>query len=545
MNDININCTSRRGFLKKAGIISSGFSLAPLLSAAESKKDRINLLFIMTDQQRWDALSIAGNKVLKTPNLDRLAEEGVMFKNAYTPCPVCGPARTSILTGCTLENTKVRTNGDSDKKEDSGVAPMKSFDEILGEKGYWCEYYGKWHSPVHRARVYKSKITCAGKDSIFGPNLGNHYKKYLDRYVPIRLLKSGEQYDTFSRRPYRTDPIDTRHGLAPGKNPPSGKPKQPDCHGRLEIPAEHSITAMQAKDTMKALEKARGKNFSITCSFHYPHAPMLPTEPYYSLYPAEKMNPPESINDPMKNSPYANSNKRAKLKEYRDKKKIRYMISNYYGLVKEIDDWVGKILDKLKSSGREKNTLVIFTSDHGEMLGSHGMREKNVFYEESAHIPLIMRLPGAIKPNTVVNAPVSLINLFATILDYLKAGKHPSDGYSLRGLIEGTESEKKKFAVIEWNWRGPTEPNLMIRISKWKYICTYGPKSAVIDAFYNLESDPHEMNNLIGKNPKAAKYEKIVKVIKNYMVKWLESVNYPHVVDLKKRSVLRSKRGMG
>ncbi len=117
--------------------------------------------------------------------------------------------------------------------------------------------------------------------------------------------------------------------------------------------------------------------------------------------------------------------------------KIKYMISNYCGLVREIDDWVGEILKKLDELGLAENTLVIFTSDHGEMLGAHGMREKNVFYEESAHIPLLIRFPNKIKSNTRVDGYVSNIDLFSTILDYLEIGSHKSDGKSLHGLMDG------------------------------------------------------------------------------------------------------------
>ena len=107
------------------------------------------------------------------------------------------------------------------------------------------------------------------------------------------------------------------------------------------------------------------------------------------------------------------------ITEYSDPDKIKYMISEYYGIITEIDDWVGEILDKLDTLGIADQTLVIFTSDHGEMLGAHGMREKNIFYEESAHIPLLIRFPGEVQPATTVEGYVSLVDLFPTILDYL------------------------------------------------------------------------------------------------------------------------------
>ena len=195
-------------------------------------------------------------------------------------------------------------------------------------------------------------------------------------------------------------------------------------------------TAFYAKKTIEALERLKNKPFSITTSFHFPHAPMIPSAPYYGMYPAKDMKVPESIDDDMQNSPYKNANSRKKLTQFADEEKIKYMISNYYGLITELDHWMGKIMDKLDETGLAENTLIIFTSDHGEMLGAHGMREKNVFYEESSHIPLMIKMPTEIKKETTVNGYVSNVDLFATIMDYLKIGKYKSDGESLRDLIE-------------------------------------------------------------------------------------------------------------
>ncbi len=316
------------------------------------------------------------------------------------------------------------------------------------------------------------------------------------------------------------------------------KPSQPDLHGCSTIPAEYSLTAFQAKETMKALERLKDSTFSITCSFHFPHAPMLPPEPYCSMYPAENMTPPASLHDDMENSPYKKANDRLYLPEYSDPQKIKYMISNYYGLVKEIDDWVGKIRAKLDELGLSDNTLVIFTSDHGEMLGAHGMREKNVFYEESAHIPLMLRFPGHIKPETTVDGYVSNIDLFATILDYLKVGKHKSDGKSLRGLIEGKDKKHGKYVVAEWDYRGDIESNYMIVKDGWKLIIPYSKSSKVINAMYDLNSDPNEMNNLIGDNPQRGLYQEKAEELRKCLLKWLKKNNSRHYEGVKERELI-------
>lgn len=535
---------SRREFMKAAAISAAVTGLsgyAEGLRIAEGKNNKPNLLFIMTDQQRWDALSIAGNSVLKTPNLDRLAKQGAYFKNAYTPCAVCAPARSSILTGCTVENTGVKTNGLTYYVEKEGLMIMPTFDEILSEEGYRCEYYGKWHSLSKHTDIYKNPLRADKKGkSVFGPGgQGLIYHDYLDQHVPKRELKMGEFYDNISARPYRTDPIDSCHGMSAAElQAAKVKVVQPDQHGELLFSSEHSFTAFQARQTIEAIERLKDKPFSITCSFHFPHSPILPTKPYYGMYPAKDMVPPASIDDNMSNSPYAAANGRKNLPEYRDKDKIKYMISNYYGLIKEIDDWVGRILSTLDAHGLTENTLVIFTSDHGEMLGSHGMREKNVFYEESAHIPLLIRLPGRIKSNITVNGYVSLVDLFPTVMDYLEMGTRKSNGKSLRGLIEGTDLEHGKYVVTEWDYRGDTEPNYMIVKDGWKLILPYSEKSTVLNAMYDLNTDPYEMNNLIGKNPDRHRYAKKTEEFRACLLEWLKKNGSSHYEEVRKRKLV-------
>lgn len=519
----------------------SGLLLSLVFSFHTNAQKKPNLLFIMTDQQRYDALSIAGNTVLKTPNLDRLAKQGAFFKNAYTPCAVCAPARSSILTGTTVENNGMKTNDRAYYFEQKGLMTMLTFDEILSQKGYHCEYYGKWHTQSSHATVYKNpQKTAKNGKSVFGPGGQSYsYDDYLNEKSPGRELKAGELYDDFTRRPYRPNPIDKFYGKSFAEvKLQELKPIQPDLNGELMIDKKFSLTAFQAKQTIEALERLKDSTFSITCSFHFPHAPMLPTKPYSNRYPAKKMRAPASILDDMENSPYQKANGRLVHAEYSDPEKIKYMISSYYGLVSEIDDWVGKILNKLDELGLTENTLVIFTSDHGEMLGAHGLREKNVFYEESAHIPLIIRFPGEIKKNKVVDGYISTIDLFATIMDYLKIGEYKSDGKSLRGLMEETDWEHGKYVVTEWDYRGDTESNYMIVKDGWKLIIPYSESSKVINAMYDLNSDPYEMNNLIGHNPDKQKYAERAEDLRKCLLEWLKKNKSAHFDGVQKRKLI-------
>lgn len=488
------------------------------------KKQRSNLLFIMTDQQRYDALSYAGNKILYTPNMDRIAKEGVWFQNAHTQCAVCTPARASILTGYTVANTKVISNEVAYVDEETRIMPMKTYDEILSENGYECEYYGKWHTPTFRARVYNNPVTVAGKSkSELGPGKKAVYLSFLDPLYSTRELNGDELEDTYTNRPYSPDPLDKRHELRQDGKDYSMKVGQSDIHGVISIPAEYHISAFEAGKTLKALEKLKDKTFSLTCSFHHPHPPYLAAEKYIELYPPEEMVLPENIGDDMATSAYLRTKKRTS-ESYSDPEKIKYFISEYYALVKEVDDWVGAILNKLDELGLADNTLVIFVSDHGEMLGSHGLRGKFNFYEESSHVPMMIRFPGKIKAGTKIDSPVSNMDLFATILDYLEMPETHSDGTSLRGLIEGT-SDKDTYVVTEWLSNLETKPSHMVLKDGWKLLLPDASAKDLPKVLYNLNNDPLEINNLLVNNCDSEKYNLKVAELEACFQEWTKKTS--------------------
>ncbi len=504
---------------------------------AQTLKKKPNVLFIIVDQLRYDALSIAGNTIVKTPNIDRIGRQGVYFKNNYTPMAVCAPARASIFTGRTVEHTGM-LNNELAYHPLPGVMPQQTYDELLTANGYVAEYYGKYHSTPDHTAVYQNpeKLTSKGMP-IIGPGMEQHFKDYLKKNVPVQPANTGDYLDVFSGRYYTPNPLDKHFNETPSTNKIY---TQPDYHGRLNIPAEYTLTAMQAKETIDALERLKDKAFSLTCSFHFPHSPMLPAGKYYQMFAPKDMPVPVSIKDDMKNSPYKNANARLNNMEYADTAKIKYMISDYYGLVKEVDDWVGKILDKLDELKLANNTIIIFTADHGEMLGSHGLREKNVFYEESAHVPLMISYPKVIKANTVVDHYTSTIDLFATIFDYTGQGTPPSDGQSLRDLIEKKPSPRPNYVVTEWDFRGDVEPNYMIIKDGWKMFIPETATSPVLNALYNLKDDPFEINNLLGNNAGQAKYAGKVNELKGNLLEWLSKNGSKHINGVKDRIIVKN-----
>lgn len=484
-----------------------------------------NLLFLMTDQQRFDALSYAGNDILRTPHMDRLCREGVWFENAHTQCAVCVPARAAMLTGHTVANTKVISNKLAYVPQDTGVMPMKTYDEILSANGYACEYYGKWHTPVFRARVYNNPVTAAGiSKTELGPGKKAAYLSYLDTRYPARALKPEEFKDTLTERPYVPDPIDRRCDLKRKGQDTNIKVGQSDIHGTTTIPAEYHISAYEAGKTIDALERLKNTPFSLTCSFHHPHPPYVAAADYLRMYPPENMVTPASIDDDMADSPYLKTKERTD-KKYTDPKMIQHFTSEYYALVKEVDDWVGQILDRLDDLGLTDNTLVVFVSDHGEMLGAHGMRGKFCFYEESSHVPMMIRFPGRIKRRTKVTAPVSNMDLFATILDYLDLPPAPCDGHSLRGLIEETQNEDDVYVVTEWLCDLQSKPSHMVLKGGWKLMRAHDSAKKVKTALYNLNKDPHELKNLLADNIDSESYTGKAAELEACFQDWAERTN--------------------
>ncbi|WP_281614961.1 sulfatase-like hydrolase/transferase [Flammeovirga sp. SubArs3] len=516
---------------------------------AQEDKEKTNLLFIMTDQQRFDALGKAGKfDFLKTPTLDKLADEGAYFTNAYTPCSVCGPARTVILTGQTVENNGVRRNDDAYTNPNEGnYCDLPSFDQVLIDNGYYGEYIGKYHSPIHLSEGYSEFKYSTNTQNVYTLQDKKEYNDLLKQYANDHGIKINEDdlMSSFFKNFYTPDPIDSRYKkgedyLRPDLNGNPMPKTQPDEHGKLNLPQEMSLTYHQTQKVKEALARAskQEKPFNITISYFFPHAPMLPTDPWYQMYPLEDMPISESINDNMENSPYIKSNKRLNMPEYSDPEMVKYMMSNYFGLITEVDYFINEILKDLEEYGMDENTLIIFTSDHGEMLGSHGMREKNVFYEESAHIPLIIWYPNKIKP-TKIDSPVSLIDLYPTIMDYLKVDDELRDGASLKDVIE--EKEKRTYAVTEWDYHGDTQPNYMVITDDgWKLITSYAANKPELNALYNLNDDPLEMKNLLGTNPNRFSYKSQVDRLQGYLVEWLENTGSSRANIIKNKEILSS-----
>ena len=508
--------------MKRRNLLRAAAGVPFALNAAVPKNP--NLLFIMTDQQRFDALSCAGNQILKTPNIDRLARQGAMFQTAITPCPVCVPSRTSILTGKSMQGTGVTGNdAAADTKLDSGP----SFDNLLAERGYHTEYYGKYHAPYRMALTYKNKVPYAGKRVEGAPSHRQQYLDYLDKHAPSRALRAGELMSKDFARPYVPAILDARY-----KNPEAAS-GQGEVFGWLQIPKEHSFTAYTVDEAIHSLNGMGKGPFSLTCSIGPPHPPFLNVSPYWGMYPAKDIPLPKNFRHDMAWSPYRE--RAAHMATYHVPENVQAGLSIYYGMVKEIDDNVGRLLARLDELGLTDNTLVVFTSDHGEMMGSHGMGSKMVFYEESVHVPLLMRFPGRIQPGTTIADPVSLMDLFATILDYTGTAAPRREGYSLRPVIERGKTAPPDYRVSEWH--GENVPNFMVRTRDWKLIMAKNPASKATDALFHLREDPFEMTNLLGAPGDRARYRKQADEMKGRLLEWLARASSPFTGGVQERKL--------
>jgi arylsulfatase A-like enzyme len=545
-------------------------------ASAADDPNKPNLLLIIADQYRYDMIKSVqddlarynGKTKVRTPNLDRLRNQGAYFKNAYTQCSVCAPARGTLRTGLTLEASGIQHNNlptpsvyNLDAQFKNKIEADVTFEQILVEsKGYVAEHYGKWHTPeifnwsqdglTRIMRYNDASYTAMTNDTdygnlIFSFNNTDSSLKYSDKLASMSTgldttQYTGMQKDTYSLFPYVTDAIDVRYGLAPYSTLSVG---QPDQQGRATWPANRTSTYFEGTAAIGALDRM-GKStepFVLTADFHNPHAPMIATGLYYDYYAPLQGNffvPPSLSGADTVNSGWSKHTD----PDYQDAVKVKQWMVSYYALCEEVDAYVGKLLDKLEERGIADNTMIVFTSDHGEALGSHGTREKNTMWEESNHVPLLISFPGRIPAGLKIEEPVASLDIFATILDYMNAAQYDqSNGKSHRRFIERKNYNANyddTAIVTEWDFRAPNglggldrtlggETNFMSMKGPWKLMITKKASSTKKDMLYNIETDPYEMSNLVGDNGMTASDAAIGKAehLKALLIEWMQRMD--------------------
>ena len=437
-----------------------------------------NILMIQADQMTPLLMGAYGHPVVQTPNLDRLVAQGVRFDAAYSPQPVCGPARACMITGKFASNIGAYDNACLLPADQPTLA------HYLTNADYDCVFAGKMHfvgpDQLHGFRQrFLSNIYPADFSWIFmATELGrpvNQALNYVDDAIHVNKWNNALSYDEEAQ--FRSLEYLHARGLAMQEAQAKGETPQP---------------------------------FFLFTSFHHPHEAFWPPQEFWDLYAGAVIDVPEfpdnleqtySTLDRWLNH-YHGVQLAEKLK---NPESIRVVRRAYYALVTYIDYKVGQLLDALQENGLEDNTIIIFTSDHGDMLCERGMVQKRTFYEWSARVPMIIRFPDGRQAGIVRPEPVSLIDLLPTLLDIANVSddeRLPVDGRSLMGLLDG-QDEEGWVAISESHADGMVEvPCFMIRKDNFKYIYIHGHDAQLFD----LNADPAEWHNLAS-NPAYSQVE--------------------------------------
>jgi arylsulfatase len=442
-----------------------------------SNSPRPNILFLFSDQHRADAMGCAGHPVVKTPNLDRLAAEGVHFENAYCSTPLCMPSRVSLATGRFPHNTGNNTNNEGYLYPDT---PMLS--HSLHDAGYRTALLGKLHM-CQCAHAGSPECDRWCRDAGWDDAMPIHGKAWSCVYEEdqwdeyLRWLASIGKLEAF-RQDYRERNFAWKF---PGIQ---ARPAGYAAPSPLE-PEEHQDGFITRKACEWLENVSREQPWFCWVNWGGPHDPWDAPGKFGRMYDPAAMPPP--IADTLENAP-------EKLRKHAEKhtgkiapEQWRKVMAQYFGSISFIDDGIGKILDVLEARGLVENTIVVYSSDHGEMMFDHRMLHKELMYEASSKVPLLVRLPGGERRR--VDAPVSLLDLVPTLLNLAGVERQAMPvlhGTTLLPDLRGeARPERPVFCEMD--------KTKMIRQGSWKF--STDPEFDR-DQLFNLDDDPNELCNL-------------------------------------------------
>lgn len=420
------NSISRRDFVKTSVAGTTYIAGASLLNGCETTNTSPNVLFIITDQQHIDTISAGGCSHVETPAMDRLYRRSVSFQKSYSTNPVSSPARSSMLTGRTTCETGVYRNGRSI------IEGMPHLGEwIRKHTNYDTKYIGKWHIP----ETYQAEIS--GFDVLYTGTTGVGY------YADSQKARICEGY-------LRNHPKDKPFFLV--------------------------TSFMEPHDVCEWLRINRYPQEDLQFDLSNEDMPIIPENFEYDRREPELVARRRERCEPSR--------------ENWDERQYQYYRWSYYRQIEFVDGEIGRVLDALDESGLTDNTLIIFTSDHGEGLGHHRNVRKNMPYDESARVPFLISLPGQIEQNTLNSKNlVSGLDIVPTICDYMNIPAPPNmRGISLKSMLEG-EDLKRPYIVTELE----NNQGRMIRSNNFKYIKYINDPNEML---FDMEQDPGETQNL-------------------------------------------------
>lgn len=411
-----------------------------------------NVLFIMSDEHSRAVAGCYGNPVVRTPHMDRLAAEGTLFESAYCNCPICVPSRASFATG-----RYVHQIGHWDNAFPYHGEP-KSWGHALHATGHRCDSIGKLH--------YRGSTDPNGFDN---------------EILPMHVLKGQGDIQGMLRRP-------------PPKRPSTAQLSGDAGEGESTYIAYDRNIRDAAIDWLQAIAKARPtKPWCLFVSFVCPHFPLVAPPEWFRLYPLDRVPMPR-LRGPgdFPDHPVLQALRSVQDYEdhFRDEEHVRIAVAAYYGMVSFLDDNIGRILNALAATGQADDTVVVYTSDHGDNLGTRTFWGKSNMYDEAAGVPLIMRGPG-IAQGRRVRTPVSLVDAYPTILQTMGECPDPDlPGCSLLEIAEGRDADRTVFS--EYHAVASITGIFMVRFGRYKYVHYEGYRPQL----YDLEADPGETRDL-------------------------------------------------
>lgn len=435
---------------------------------------KTNILMIMCDQLRYEALT---NDLVITPNLDKLRERGVNFTNAYSQTPVCIPARHSLISGQHAFEIGLNENSHTIKEI------RHPLPKLVRDAGYYTCAIGKMHFVPTREHF--------GFDHLF---LAEEIPSHREDDEYLKFLRDNGYGDVIEPNGVRSEQY-----YVPQLN---------------KLPKEYQVTAWVANRTVDALRKNKNRPFFIFSSFVKPHPPFAPAKSYVDLYDIDKMPMPTEVDKIIDEMSLVQNGYKVdgidKLSD-EDKRKIK---AYYYASVSQVDDYLGRIFDTLEEEDLLDKTMVIFTADHGEMLGDHNGYGKRTYYEESCKIPFVLSYPSVFKERIDLDNLVILPDLYATILKL--AGNEVSQetcGLDLTALCKDGEGYTRDRIYGQYGYN--RQFKAMIRWDKYKYVyMANGAKEFLFD----LDIDPLEKNPIESSNLFPSLKEELKDFFKSYGV---------------------------
>ncbi len=456
-----------------------------------------NILLILTDQQRVDTLGFMGRTPCRTPNMDRLAREGISFDRALTPSPLCGPARAALFTGLYPHQTGMMDNGSR-----LDVEPVVS--NALRERGYHLDYVGKWHLDI------EGDVVSAWFDRAIGNSLAyKDFEAWCRENDQMEAMILNDRDLRTHRSPHMTRP-----------------------HTKV-MPLDPSTTH-EAWLTDFSLDylatRPADRPFFMVLSYQGPHPPFKIPEPYYSMYDPEAIPEPPNFPQggrPLPGKPLANTTSyfhQIWLDHGDSWDAWKKSVAVYWGFVTMIDDQIGRLLQAVEEQGILDDTLIVFTTDHGEFLGNQGLWQKMMPYEEAIRVPLIMRYPPRIRAGLRSQAVVSLVDIMPTIMSVV--GESVPQNILGRDLSpafqDGAEFQGDAYRFSEQQPHGEWHQAVAWRLvtnSRYKYVWNQGD----LDELYDLREDPHELRNRIH-SPGA---QDVVERLQTRLLAWMVETEDP------------------